>query len=181
MTGMHDDPVGGGHFGMTTTIDKIRSRFWWRGFSVDVKNYVKSCDRCQKANHSNKAPISSLHPVTVKNIFHRWGIDLVGPLKETKSGYKYVAVATEYLTKWPEVKALRDKSAKSVHEFLMEIVYRFGACDMIIHDQGKEFNNSLLGSLMEELNIKRAMTSAYHSQSNGYVKPHIPFSVSEKF
>ena len=165
--GMHDDSVGGGHFGFHSTFDKIRKRFWWKGYSGDIKDYVQACDQCQKANPSTKAPVATLHPVKVKHIFHRWGIDLVGPLKETKFGNKYIAVATEYLTKWPEVKALPDKSAKSVHSFLMDLVYRFGACNVLIHDQGKEFNNALVGSLMNEMGISRAMTSAYHPQSNG--------------
>jgi len=53
-------------------------------------------------------------------------VDLVGPLTETRNGNKYVAVATKYLTRWPEAKAITepDKSAESVHGFLLGLVCR---------------------------------------------------------
>ena len=94
----------------------------------------------------------------MQHIFHRWGIDLVGPLKETKSGCKYIAVATEYLTKWPEICALMDKSAAAVHKFLMSLVYRYGACHVLLHDQGREFCNSLVDGLCREMGIAEATT-----------------------
>lgn len=81
---------------------------------------------------------------------------------------KYIAVATEYITRWPEVQAIPDKSAKSVHSFLMSLVYRYGACNVLLHDQGREFNNDLVGGLLKQMQIDRAMTSAYHPQTNGY-------------
>jgi hypothetical protein len=35
------------------------------------------------------------------------GLDLIGPLPETDSGYKYVATMTDYFSKWTEAKALK--------------------------------------------------------------------------
>jgi len=94
---------------------------------------------------------------------------LVGPLKETPKGNKYIIVATEYLLRWPEAQALPDKSAEGVHQFLMSLVSRFGACCVLLHDQGKEFNNATINTLCDQLKIAVAMTSAYHPQTNGYV------------
>ena len=82
---------------MNVTIEKITKRFWWRGVSADVREYVRTCGPCQRANPNNRPPPATLHPVKVPGIFYRWGIDLVGPLKETANGNKYVIVATEYL------------------------------------------------------------------------------------
>ena len=46
-------------------------------------------------------------PIAVDSqVVSRWGIDLIGPLKETKNGNRYVIVAVEYLTKSPELGAL---------------------------------------------------------------------------
>lgn len=163
---LHADPVGGSHFGQTATIRKATDRFYWKSISTDIRDYVMSCDARQRANPSNKATQSTLHPVAVKGLFHRWGIDLVGPLVETPRGNKYVVVATEYLTKWPESQALPDKSADGIHRFLLGLVYRFGACHVLLHDQGREFNNHLINDLCAELKITVAMTSAYHPQTN---------------
>ena len=38
--------------------------------------------------------------------FYRIGIDIKGPLPITSSGNKYIVVAMDYFTKWPEAKAI---------------------------------------------------------------------------
>ena len=40
---------GGGHFGRDKTLSKIAERFYWRGMVDDVKEFCKTCDKCQKA------------------------------------------------------------------------------------------------------------------------------------
>jgi len=164
---LHSGLVGGSHFGQSSTIRKITDRFFWRSITDDVRRFVKICAVCQKSNSSNRPPAASLHPIAVKGLFHRWGIDLVGPLKETTRGNKYLVVATEYLSRWPEAQAIPDKSANGVHRFVMGLVYRFGACHVLLHDQGREFNNNLVNDLLEKMGTEIAMTSAYHPQSNG--------------
>ncbi len=92
----------------------------------------------------------------------------MGPLEETPRGNKYLAVATEYLTKWAEAKAIPNKTADKVHGFLCDIVCRFGSCNVILHDQGREFNNNLVKELCARLSTQVAMSSTYHPQTNGY-------------
>lgn len=168
LSSLHTGGIGGGHFGQNSTITKVTDRFWWPGVTNDTKEFVQRCGKCQMANANNRPPPATLHPVQVNHMFQRWGIDLVGPLKETCKGMKYVVVATEYLSKWAEVKAIPDKSADSVHDFLMELVFRFGSCNVLLHDQGREFNNNLVKDLCTKMNMTQAMTSAYHPQTNGY-------------
>lgn len=167
VTSLHADEVGGCHYGQQATIRKVTERCWWRNVSSDTRDFVRSCAVCQKANPLNKPPPATLHPVPVGGLFHRWGIDLIGPLTETAKGNKYIVVATEYLTRWPEARALPDKSADSVHQFLLQLVYRFGACHVLLHDQGREFNNRLVKDLCDVMKMSVAMTSAYHPQTNG--------------
>ena len=169
---------GGGHFGQNATLEKVSERYWWPGATKDIREYIKSCANCQKTNASNKAPAATLNPIPVKDLFHRWGIDLVGPLEETPRGNKYLIVATEYLSKWAEAKAIPDKSAAGVHDFLCELVSRYGACHVIIHDQGREFNNKAVENLCAELKINVAMSAAYHPQTNGFVSiGHVNISI----
>ncbi|KAL5518218.1 hypothetical protein EMCRGX_G003909 [Ephydatia muelleri] len=42
--------LGGGHFGRDKTLSKIAERFYWRGMVDDVKEFRKTCDKCQRAN-----------------------------------------------------------------------------------------------------------------------------------
>ena len=52
---------------------------------VDVKKFCQNCDRCQRTNHQLQKPRSEL-PIPVTKVWHRVGIDLIGPLPETKAG-----------------------------------------------------------------------------------------------
>ena len=45
---LHDDPVGGCHFGRDKTRDKVCSRYFWHGQCDDIDECIKTCDKCQK-------------------------------------------------------------------------------------------------------------------------------------
>ncbi|GET04035.1 uncharacterized protein LOC109147323 [Rhizophagus clarus] len=54
-----------------------------------------------------------LHPIKVGQPFDKIGMDIVGPLPKTKNGNMYIVVATEYLIKWPEARAISNAKASS--------------------------------------------------------------------
>ena len=165
---LHSNSVGGGHFGMNATVEKVSQRYWWKGFSSSARDFVKNCEICQRNNPSNKAPPSALHPIAVDSqVFSRWGIDLIGPLKETKNGNRYVIVAVEYLTKWPELGALPNKDGSGVAKFIENIVYRFGVMKAMIHDNGTEFCNAVNRDLYNSLGTKECIATPYHPETNG--------------
>ena len=110
--GYHCNNAGGSHFGIENTLKRISEKYWWKGMKDDVSDFVSKCDSCQRANFSKKPSKSELHPVPVsRRLFHRWGIDICGPFKTCDGGNRYVIVATEYLTRWPEVGVLKRKTA----------------------------------------------------------------------
>ena len=145
LRGFHDDPLAG-HFGFNETFRAIKEKYFWPQMGDDIKAYVQACDVCQK----RKQPIKTepLHPIKVGQPFDRIGMDIVGPLPLTKKGNQYIVVATEYLTKWPEARALPDAKATSVVSFFYEdIVCRHGCPKELLTDQGTHFVNEMLDSL----------------------------------
>ncbi|CAG8789615.1 1639_t:CDS:1, partial [Dentiscutata erythropus] len=44
---MHDAPSAG-HFGIRATTDRTRQRYFWSSMGRDIRNYVESCDICQR-------------------------------------------------------------------------------------------------------------------------------------
>jgi len=71
------------------------------------------------------------------------GMDLVGKLTTTKSGNQYICVMIDYFTKWTEAYPLKSKCAAEVCEYILDFLYRFGAPQRILTDQGKEFVNKI--------------------------------------
>ena len=112
-----------------------------------------------------------LHPIQVGWAFERIGIDLVGPLTITKQNNHYIIVATDYLTRWPEAKAVPDAGAKTLAQFIFEdIVCRHGVPQVILSDNGKNFASEIVKILCEKFLIKHTFSFPYHPQTNGMVE-----------
>jgi hypothetical protein len=65
------------------------------------------------------------------------GFDFVGPIKLTGkyTRNKYIFVATDYATKWVEVKALRSNTIAVIINFMYKcILIRFGCPLTIVRD-----------------------------------------------
>src|SRR5215216_1848683 len=159
----------GGHFGVDATYNKIAERYYWKGMYNDTREYVKSCDACQR--RGQKGGKSYLNPIKVGEPFERIGIDFVGPLERTRKGNKYILVVTDYLTKWPEAKAMKEATAENVVKFIYEgVICRQGCPKIILSDRGTHFRNKLVEGLCEKFEIKHKLLSPYHPQTNGLVE-----------
>jgi len=121
---MHDHPTAA-HFGINATYKKIKERYYWKNMKRDVEEYIKTCNQCQK--RGKPVGDNELHPIEVKEPFYQIGIDFVGPLPRTQKGNKYIIVAMDYFTKWPEARAVKEANAKETSEFIMDdIICRHG-------------------------------------------------------
>ncbi|KAL7291585.1 hypothetical protein TKK_0014628 [Trichogramma kaykai] len=84
-----------------------------------------------------------------------------------KSGNKYLIVFLDLFTRWIEVKPLRKADDKGVARALEELIlFRWETPEYFLSDNGKEFDNKLLASVLQEYGIKHETTAPYHPQSN---------------
>ena len=135
---------------------------------MDVRRYVNSCDRCQHTNPKLLKMPAKLHPITVKpDVWHRVGIDLLGPLKTSKKGNRYIVTCTDYFSKRIEAETIPDKCANTVAKFLLSLICRFGCFSICHSNQGREFVNQLNRNLFQFSGVEQHISSAYHPQSNG--------------
>jgi len=56
----HDNPIQGGHTGITKTLAKVQRHYNWKNMSKDIKEYIKKCPKCQKSKATNhtKTPLT---------------------------------------------------------------------------------------------------------------------------
>ena len=160
----------GGHFAFVNTVNRIRSAgYWWPGLHQDVRQYVQSCDQCQRTgapsfrNHWPLTPIIPLAP------FEKWGIDFVGPVFPVSARKKkYIILATDYATKWVEARATRRNDAQTAANFLFEeILMRFGHPLELVSDQGLHFLNDVIADITNKYLIKHRKTMPSNPKANG--------------
>src|SRR5215469_2852318 len=135
----------------------------------DIEEYTKSYDKCQR----REKPIGKheLYPIKVKCPFYQIGIDIVGPLPKTPRDNKYIVIAIDYFTKWPEARALKEANAKEVSTFIYEdIICRHGCPQKILLDRESHFNNQMVRELMDKFQVKHGFSTPYHPKTNGLVE-----------
>ena len=96
---LHNHPLGG-HLGTDIVFNKVRDLYYWPQMYENIKEYIRACDVCQR--RGRKRNPEPLQPIPVGGPFEKIGIDFVGSLPRTPRENKYIIVATDYFTKWPE-------------------------------------------------------------------------------
>lgn len=161
----HSSPLAG-HYNAASTKHRIMQDYYWPKMGKIISDYVQRCDPCQRRGKPKRT--EGLNPIQVTEILEMWGMDIVGPLPETKQGNKYIIVATEYLSKWPVAQPLKDIKAGTVAEFFHDnIICQYGAPKIILTDQGSSFNNEMFNALCGVMEVKHKLSAAYHPQTNG--------------
>jgi hypothetical protein len=167
----HDEPCGG-HFADKRTANKVlHLGYYWPTIFRDAKQYVRSCDKCQRMGRPVKSDEMSLQPQLQIEPFEKWALDFVGPINPPSKQKMYILVCTDYVTKWVEAKALPKATEDAVANFLYEDIFvRFGVPREIVTDQGTQFTSRLIQSITEQFKIKHRMSTPYHPQANGQVE-----------
>ncbi|RVX04911.1 Pol polyprotein [Vitis vinifera] len=133
----------------------------------DAAAYVQKCDKCQRYAPIPHA-ISALKSVSGPWPFAQWGMDIVGPLPAAPAQKKFLLVATDYFSKWVEAEAYASIKDKDVTKFVWKnIVCRFGIPQIIIADNGPQFDSIAFRNFCSELNIRNSYSTPRYPQSNG--------------
>ncbi|GJS31547.1 reverse transcriptase domain-containing protein [Tanacetum coccineum] len=97
----------GMHVGPRAVVRKaIRQGYYWPTMHEDAKKEVQKCDSCQIHAPIPRLPKTLMASIMAPWPFYQWGMDILGPLPPARKGAKFVIVATDYFTKWIEVKPL---------------------------------------------------------------------------
>ena len=158
------------HLGWNKTTSRILQWFYWPTLYRDVKDFCRRYERCQRCS-TKKPPRAPLVPLPVINEpFKRIAMDIVGPLPKSRNGKRYILVAYDYATRFPEAIALKSITAETIAEELIKLFARVGIPEEILTDQGTNFTAELLNELYRLFHVKAICTSPYHPRTNGLVE-----------
>ncbi|OXA41146.1 Pol polyprotein [Folsomia candida] len=97
-----------------------------------------------------------------------YSCDLLGPFPESTKGNKMVIVLTDIVSRYVIVGALKDGTAESVGEFIMdEVICKKGSFKILLTDNGKCFISKLMEVLAQHLGFQQYFTNPQSPNING--------------
>lgn len=72
------------------------------GHAPIINSFVSKCDACAREAPRIKVdpPLQPIKPPAGGVPFRRWGLDCIGPMKESRKGNKYIVSLVCHSTKW---------------------------------------------------------------------------------
>lgn len=164
----HDEPLGG-HRGINKTFHRLVENYYWPTMKSDVEKYVKRCTMCQKVKITRrpvKMPLAITDTPTRFN--EKIGMDIVGPLPETKRKNRFIltvqCLLTKYCWAWPLESYTSQHCADA---FLKNYVSNYGHPRTILTDNGANFNSKFMQHFEKLIGMRHVTATPYHPQSNG--------------
>jgi len=96
----HDDPIQGGHTGITKSFAKVKRHYFWKGMIRDITEYIRKCQKCQKAKITKYHTTPLIITDTPLNAFDKVIVDTIDQLPKSKNGNEYAVTLICDLTKY---------------------------------------------------------------------------------
>ena len=170
----HHEPPLMGHARPDVVLKRLQRNFWFPKMRQKVFNQIRKCNWCRKAKYERHKPYGLLQPnEPPEKPWQVISMDFVGPLPESKDEnnvcYENIFVVIDRLTKYAGFIPLPRKydAPYLAKVFVKNIVTRYGIPEKIISDRDKLFTSHFWEELCQALQIKRALSTAYHPRSDG--------------
>ncbi|CAF1583895.1 unnamed protein product, partial [Didymodactylos carnosus] len=153
------------HGGRNKTLKEIQANYNWTPHAfVDI--FMKQGVECQ-IRKSIKTPVVS-RPIISVGVMAKVQIDLVDMRSRPDAVsndviYSWILHCKDHFSKYTWAVALKAKSAEEVVLHLRTIFFTFGPCRILHSDNGKEFVNSKLQSIL------RLRVAEYYNLKRNYV------------
>jgi transposase InsO family protein len=131
---------------------------------------VKSCKACQFHAKQIHTLAQALQMIPPSWPFVVWGVDILGPFPRAIGGYRFLFVAIDKFTKWPEATLVVNITQGAAVAFLKSVVRRFGVPSRIITDNGTQFTSQIFQEYCEDIGTQLFFASVAHPRSNDQVE-----------
>ncbi|CAF1243875.1 unnamed protein product [Rotaria sordida] len=169
----HDTPANGAHFSRDRTIHKIQQLYYWPHMISDIQNYIKSCLPCLQNNPLRQKPPGALKPIkSPEGIWQLLTMDFHEPITPvTKNGNKYIILLTDVLSKFVITKAVRECTASTAAQFLIEeVILKYGTPKCILTDNGTHFTATMMNELFKKFGVTHLYSTPYHPMTNDQIE-----------
>ena len=169
---IHNDTSG--HHGLEFSYRKLLKRCGskWaneRGQATKIKNqlkqYIDGCPTCQKLR-SLRDKIKCKHSFIISRPFLETSYDFIVFQRPDKHGNRYIIAAIDNFTKLVELKAVANRDAETVAQFLLEIAARYGHCARLRSDNEAAFTGQIITHLNKNRGTETTPCVPYRPEAN---------------
>ena len=169
----HDSPLGG-HFGRAKTGSLVRRLAFWVGQDLDVAEYVRSCQTCQRMKADHGGPRGLLHPLPLPSRRGGMiGVDWIAGLPTTEGGFDMIQNHVDLLSgRVYAVPTRATATAADAAEIIRDMCLRSGAGfpDALVVDHDPKFTSALFRAFVKGMGSSLIVGSAYHKNTNAKVE-----------
>jgi hypothetical protein len=174
----HDDPCGG-HYAAEMTFQKVSVWYYWQTMRMDIYDYTRTCDKCQRAKDFAPIHTEPLRPIVCLEPFEILTVDYSGPHNPSR-GCHYCLFLIDNFTGWLEVLPTRKADGITTGKVLRSYCFRYGFPKVIHSDRGPHFSNEVVMDWAENHGVKWVFGAPGVAKSQGKAQRSIK-SVKEQF
>ena len=168
----HHDPPTSSHLGVHKTIWAIKQHFFWPNINRDVRNFISNCHQCMSSKPSKfhqKQPMTLRDPAPYP--FASVCMDIVGPIKKSEDGNRYIHVVTDYYSRYVVAWASPTIDTEEVISgFIKNVANIYGYPETLQTDNGSSYASHQFRSFCRKSGIKHIFSTPYRPQTNGLVE-----------
>ena len=164
----HDSKIAG-HFGTYKTLERLKHNYHWHKMEEDVKDYVRTCDTCQRDKPSRHRQYGELQLLEVH--YRPWlsiSMDCIIELPESNR-YTHIWVIVHrftnvaYLVPLPTITSTKDLAKI----FVKEVWKNHRLPTGIISDGDTKVTSHFWQAIMDLLGIETTLSMAFHPKTDG--------------
>ena len=173
---IHNAHVDTEHGGVAKTLQELTNKYHWQNITNDVKEYVASCDTCQRIKYETQLPAGLLVPMPVPTLpFEDMSMDFISVPAVEKEIYRKkhvfckIWVIVDMFSKFVFFIPLIDSyTARELIKLFMGCIYPSTGYPMrIVSDRDILFTSGEWKEWCQKNSIKLLISSTYHPQTDG--------------
>lgn len=135
--------------------DLILRNYYWPNINKDIKDYVNNCFPCAQRKSTSRKDREMI-PITATKPMEKVMIDITGPIKECKNGYRYILGIVDVFSRFVMLIPMRNITSQAIMKVLENRwISLFGIPRILISDAANNLNSSLIMETLKEFGVKK--------------------------